>query len=165
MFWLLSNNLCQNYDFYQVFIDQKLVHQDNLTYIYSFETTDNNHKNIYDSLESKEIICEIKVFNNLTSYTVDLETQVFEIETNFINSTDLSNELGIGIFTHKYKRVNTNLMPNIIKSQYSMNKIYIFKIYQIDEETLYILQIEQGTNITLKYYLSTTITNIKKVFL
>jgi len=156
MLWLYNNNI----NFYQIFVNSKLVYNQDNNIIYSFESN-----NICQDLELNEpdlsnikyieFNFEIRIIDQLISYinTVTNDNIVFTFKMNFIEPSE--NKFKIPIFNYSYKKVNNNRMPNLIITNYNLYAKLCFKIYNINENLQYIIETNPITKIIKKYWITT----------
>ncbi len=168
MLWL--NNITAysnaNVDFYQVFIDSKIVYDENNNVIYSFESESTNLP-IIKNLEKIECINKtftIKIIDQLISYTDNTNnlTNVFTHRMNFIEPS--KNKYNSPIFNFTYKKVNNNRMPNLINSSYNFISNLSFKIYKFSDKVQFIIETNPETNVQKNYWVLTDL-NLLKDFL
>lgn len=153
MIWIFNNTNFIN--FYQVFTNTKIEFNNDLNSIYSL--IDDGTEIISQNFEiyPKKYEYTIKIIDQYISYTDNnnYNQNVFSFKTNFIDPE--SNEYKIPIFKNEYKRVNNNLMPNLIKSNYNFYGELKFTIYKIDNNIQYVIETDPKTNITRKYFITT----------
>ena len=154
MLWLYNkDNL---FDFYQIFIDNELVFNNN-DKIYSFEPNLSiNNKNFkYDLNEYKfeDVTFEIKIIDNIISYTNLLNDKINVFTYKMIFIEPLKNIYNLPIFNYSYKKVNKNRMPNLIESKYYLFLQLNLKIYRINDDIQFIIETNSKTNIQKKYFI------------
>jgi len=164
MLWLytkLNTKLNTNFDFYQVFVDSKIVYNQDNNIIYSFEVDKNDPNIIFNKsldlnkIKCKDICFDIKIKDQIISYTNDKtnEKSVFSSKMNFIEQSD--NKYKLPIFFFSYKKVNKNRMPNLTNTNYNLSTKLFFKIYKINDNIQYIIETNPLTNIQKKYWITT----------
>lgn len=187
MLWLFANLKLepnQEFEFYQVFIDSKLVYDNDSNQIFSLgNPTDNDTDSLIKKIISNNSINPInpikfnigvKILDQLIMYTYTFEPNfkpdsifnpnsyspdVFSFKMNFIPPTAQSNEFGAPMFSFSYKKVNSNRMPNLIESQYNFNANLDLHVYNIDKNIQLVIENDTLTNTSKKYW----VTNNKKI--
>lgn len=165
MFWINNGDNINNFqvEFYQIFINNKLVYDKDDNKIYSFideNNTDENNKLILDKYKFTKLVYDIKIIDQLISFIdKDNKSYVFSIKTNFIKSQD--NQFNIPIFHFSYKQVNSTKFPNLIDSQYSNSVKLEFIIYTINNDVQFIIETNLKTNIEKKYFITKNLDSIK----
>ena len=174
MLWLYNDNNPLN--FYQIFLENKLVYEDNdSNLIYSLETTNlinttnllkfGFNINLSDyTCDNEE--CEIKIIDNIISYNFLLKNKnrkfVFLTKTNFIKSEN--NQLKIPIFSNAYKSISVKKMPNLIDTEYNFSQVLNLKIYKLDSDNKiqYIIETNTKTNTIRNYFITVDLNLLKK---
>ena len=157
MFWLFNNNNDNEFSFYQVFLDYNIVYNENNNIIFSLESSKTNGINNLNNYKCTEINMEVKQLDNLILYinksTEKNETYIFETKMKFSKPSE--NKYNAPIFNLSYKKANKHKMPNLIDSYYSFNKTLLFKIFQLNNNVLFVIETDPVTNIQKKYWIVT----------
>lgn len=169
MLWL--NNQNYNSDFFQIFIENNKVYDEDNNQIWSFESKKNDnqfelHKNsnVYtidlDQLKTTDLTFEIKIIDQIISWSniKTNETFVFSFKMNFINPTE--NEYCLPMFNFNYKTVNKTRMPNLISSNYNQHVILNFTIYKPNDNIQFIIETNPETNSKKKYIITNNLKNL-----
>jgi hypothetical protein len=170
MLWyynLKSNNdinSINSINFFQVFIENKLVYGDkDSNLIYSFDdSSDLSNLNLDLNKNNKEnIISEIKIIDHLISYEINNINYVFISKSNFIKPEE--NKLNLPVFSHTYKLTSTKRLPNLIESEYNSVLTLHFQIYKLDNENKiqFIIETNPITNSIRKYFVTTNLNLIQ----
>lgn len=179
MFWLYTcYNLNQKIDFYQIFINCKLIYSDfdkNAIYSISsdntsYHSTQQNVLNIeLDKLKYDTVSCQIKIvadkisynFTNYVKSEKNIGTnQVFTFRSSCVKKTD--GEHPNIIYHHNYKKTNVKEMPNLLKNKYDFNNMLNFKIYNLEKNVQLIIETDPKTNVEKIYFISSDINSVSK---
>ena len=107
MFWLIDNNILDNYEFVMIFLDYNKINIDN-NIVYVFNNVDNN--NDYDV----SIVCNIKIKGNIILYEFDDKQICFSFRTEeYFNDSKIK---------YYYKKENIEKMPYLLEKLYDFNE-------------------------------------------
>lgn len=154
-------------DFYQIFTNNNLLYTDNSNnYIYSFEVGEQknfiNLKINLDDFKFNIIKCEIKIMDHIISYKSKINKIdcVFMSKLNFIKPSE--SEYNIPIFNYIYKKINSNKLPNLIKSEYDLVNLFEFKIYDLNDVNIqFVIETNLSDNTIKKYFITKNLNLLK----
>ena len=167
-FYNIKSNNNNPFNFYQVFVENRLVYSDeDSNFIYSFDSTDLSKFNLnLVNCNQDNIICDIKMMDCVVSYNIlstninsnfNNKNYVFMTKSNFIKPND--NKCNLPIFSHSYKITSSKRLPNLIHSEYDCVLTLNFQIYKLDKviKIQFIVESNSKTNLTRKYFLTTNL--------
>ena len=163
MFWLFNNN--NSFDFYQIFTDLKKFNIDNSKNILYDLNNDINDLDIdLDSYEFLKINYQIKIIDNLISYTNLKSNKIItfliikkNVDSNICNLTNFKT------LQFNYELVDNNNMPNLLQKYYQFYKDIHFTIYNINQNLLLIHEYNITDNTKKFYWLSQDIETFSKL--
>lgn len=154
MFWLYE--IDNNYNFYQIFTNYSSERIDDHN-VYKFNNINTFN---YSKYEYKKIIYDINILDNLIRYIDDNQNiKIFLTNINFLRLKNNDKQ----IFECNYKLVNNKRMPNLISNLYDNQYKIEFNIYKINNEILYVKEINLITKSERYYWLSKDIDSIDKL--
>lgn len=122
MFWLIDNNIKDNYEFLMNFMDFETLDIDN-NIIYVFNNIEKTNHNL-------SIICHITVKENIILYEFDGKQICFSFKTEeYLNESKIK---------YYYKKEKIEKMPRLLDNQYDFNDIITFNIDTTNEKMLII---------------------------
>lgn len=163
MFWLFNNN--KSFDFYQIFTDLKKFNIDNSKNILYDLNNDINDLDIdLDSYEFLKINYQIKIIDNLISYTNLKSNKIITFlitKKNF--DSNICNLTNFKTLQFNYELVDNNNMPNLLQKYYQFYKDIHFTIYNINQNLLLIHEYNITDNTKKFYWLSQDIETFSKL--
>jgi hypothetical protein len=133
MFWLIDNNILDNYVFIMNFLDYDTYNIEN-NILYIFNNTIHTRYNI-------SIICNIKIKDNIILYEFDDKKICFS----FVKE-EIFNDPKIKYY---YKKENIEKMPYLLSNKYDFNENITFNIDNSNEK---ILIINENINNNIRNY-------------
>ena len=171
MLWLYNQNQNYNNNFFQIFVENNKIFENENNHIWSLEATKNdnifelekNNNKYHINLDQYNFInlsLEIKIIDQIISYTNTKTNDnfVFSSKMNFINP--IENDYNLPIFNFNYKSVNKTRMPNLIKSNYNVYVILNFTIYKPNDNIQFIIETNPETNLIKKYIITNNLKNL-----
>lgn len=173
MLWLYNNhNINGIINFYQIFMGSELIYKDDdNNAIYSLELSKDKYScDVETSLhEYDNIICDIKVIDNIISYDLKCindvkknDKYVFMFKSQNIDKLN-SNEINNLSFIHNYKEINSKRLPNLVENEYNFCSTLNFQIFNLEKNKVqFIIETNPITNAVKKYFITTEPNLIEK---
>jgi len=151
MLWLFNENLLNNnFKFYQIFNNSPVFNEsDNIIY-----KLDDNINTDLSKINPTKFNFQIKIMSNIINY-LNLDNNMiftFTKNENFINNSSNA------AIEFNYKLINNNKLPSLSTHSYDFYYDHVeFNIFKINDNLLFVKQINKSNNSYSNYWISNTL--------